>query len=414
MIERCALGLLGRSFAAFTATRDGANVFIEEIDFDHPVFDQPFAEKDETAHWGLRSALFGTESERVGVFGLSQALPKLDEPLHLDLDESTASKAEELMDDSDGRSARRELVAVMDYMSALLVGPLQQLRHVLRGSVHIGPLRDVPPRGYKPQSTPDEGRWASGLAAWDRLAAMPPEEVEAVDDWLDRRLGSGFGVRLKRTREIDADGLFAAAMARGPLIDDLETLAEQWRLLPEQATVVLRDTINQIDVEPSDIGVGISQLLPIVVAALDAQARLVSVEQPELHVHPRLQTELGDLFVAVVEPPELTEDGANVVIPSLANPLDEADPLYGTNGRLFVIETHSEHLVLRLLRRIREAGDMQLEPGQPVVRPGLISVNYVEPGERGVRLHHLRIDETGEFIDRWPEGFFAEREDELF
>jgi hypothetical protein len=43
-----------------------------------------------------------------------------------------------------------------------------------------------------------------------------------------------------------------------------------------------------------------------------------------------------------------------------------------------------------------------------------MSVVYVESGEKGVHFRRLRIDQTGEFLDRWPRGFFEERAEELF
>ena len=81
---------------------------------------------------------------------------------------------------------------------------------------------------------------------------------------------------------------------------------------------------------------------------------------------------------------------------------------------MFLIETHSEHLMLRLLRRIEETGSNELPEGKPALKPDQVSVVYVEQVEGEVRATRLRIDETGEFIDRWPQGFFDERADELF
>ncbi len=141
-----------------------------------------------------------------------------------------------------------------------------------------------------------------------------------------------------------------------------------------------------LQVRTSDIGTGISQILPVVVAALDPdRPAITAIEQPELHVHPRLQVELGDLFA---------EQAAD--------------------GGVFLIETHSEHLMLRLLRRIEETGGNELPEGKPALKPDQVSVVYVEQIDGEVRATRLRIDETGEFIDRWPQGFFDERNDELF
>jgi hypothetical protein len=70
--------------------------------------------------------------------------------------------------------------------------------------------------------------------------------------------------------------------------------------------------------------------------------------------------------------------------------------------------------MLRLLRRIRETTDNELPPGSDPLQPENLSVIYVESDEQGVQFRALRVDKEGEFIDRWPKGFFEERAEELF
>lgn len=143
---------------------------------------------------------------------------------------------------------------------------------------------------------------------------------------------------------------------------------------------------TELPVQTSDIGFGISQILPVVTAALDPhRPGITAIEQPELHLHPAMQVELGDLF---------------------AQPVDD--------GRVFLLENHSEHLMLRLLRRIEETHSGELPEGKPALRPDQVSVVFLEQVDGETQATRLRIDETGEFIDRWPHGFFDERADELF
>jgi predicted ATPase len=85
-----------------------------------------------------------------------------------------------------------------------------------------------------------------------------------------------------------------------------------------------------------------------------------------------------------------------------------------SKNRSFLIETHSEHLILRLLKRIRQASDKELPESFDPILDGDISIVYLESTTNGVVAKRIRVDEDGEFIDRWPKGFFSERAEELF
>jgi predicted ATPase len=124
------------------------------------------------------------------------------------------------------------------------------------------------------------------------------------------------------------------------------------------------------------VGFGISQLLPFIVQSLVSEGRIISIEQPEVHVHPRLQADLGDLLAAAIKEPRQHQ---------------------------FIIETHSEHLILRLQRLVYKGE----------IKPEDVSIIYVSRGPDGAKAERLHLDEEGDFIDEWPNGFFPERLREL-
>ena len=124
-------------------------------------------------------------------------------------------------------------------------------------------------------------------------------------------------------------------------------------------------------------------MLPVVVAAVGVYNPLVVIEQPELHIHPAMQVQLGDLFI--------TQSGDN---------------------KFFLIETHSEHLLLRILRRIRETTEEQASDEVKIL-PNQVAIYYVESENGNTQVNRIGLDENGRFTDRWPKGFFAERMQEM-
>ena len=134
---------------------------------------------------------------------------------------------------------------------------------------------------------------------------------------------------------------------------------------------------TNIELAPTDVGVGYSQVLPLITQAALSRRSLVCVEQPELHLHPAMQARIADVFI------EAAMGGSNVQ---------------------FLIETHSESLMLRFLRRIREG----------LLDPESIQVLYIDQDAEGAsHIHELPISPSGEFLAEWPHGFFDDRLEEL-
>jgi predicted ATPase len=235
----------------------------------------------------------------------------------------------------------------------------RSLDYMLEMIYPLGPYRKPPERWYVFTGTSPEDVGYRGDFLPDLLFRRP-EVVLETNEWLDR-LEIGYHIRPRPVGERARD-LF-------------------------EVRLVDRRRSPEIDVALSDVGFGISQILPFIVQSLASEKQIITIEQPEVHIHPRLQADLADLLIAGIQDPR---------------------------SHRFVVETHSEHLILRLLRRIRETNEGELPRGHSGLRPEQLSVVYLERGLRGTEAHHLRVDATGEFMDRWPKGFFEERARELF
>jgi hypothetical protein len=132
----------------------------------------------------------------------------------------------------------------------------------------------------------------------------------------------------------------------------------------------VRLSLNNVERDLTTVGVGASQLLPLVVAVLGAAPRsIVLLEQPELHLHPAVQSRLAD-FLALARP-----------------------------DLRIVVETHSEYLLTRLRLRVVQ---------QRINREKL-SVLFAEQTQGVTAFRRLLMNEMGDFQE-WPQGFFDEGE----
>jgi len=311
-------------------------------------------------------------------------------------------------------------------LSSVLAEELKQLQY-------LGPLRSFPPRHLAFAESEDANWYAGGGYAWD-VVRRDDSVRDAVNAWL----GSS---KLKTRYKLIVRSLLAIDQLHEPLEAGLGTLPEEvfglkakyfdqegLETVPEGVNVVAHDVAFEIEsVHPEvrdadlaaahliqsvhseaqdalrelvlidqrtntvvthrDVGIGISQVLPVLVTAYGSQGKLLAMEQPEIHLHPALQAELGDVFI---------------------------EAALGEGGNTFILETHSEHLILRILRRIRESSEGKLFNNNILVSPDDICVIYINPEQTGSKAINIKISHDGEFETLWPEGFFAERGKELF
>ena len=235
-----------------------------------------------------------------------------------------------------------------------------QTENIFNNLDYLGPLSEPPKRTYSWSGETEESVGQKGEFS---IAAI----LSAVrDDWRYQYKDTQQDYRL--------DELIAY------WLKDLG-LIHSFRLSPiaegrKEYEVLIRTHVNASEVKITDVGFGISQVLPVLVQAFYAPANsTVWIEQPELHLHPQVQSELADVFLSAIKTKQ--------------------------NGLLrnvqFIIESHSEHFLNRLQRRIAEGS----------VSPEDVAIYFCKRSGSEAELEALRVNQDGD-IENWPENFFGD------
>ena len=215
----------------------------------------------------------------------------------------------------------------------------------LRKIVYLGPLRNHPHRTYpwtgvSPATVDHRGGQAMQVLLAERYAS-----VDAVSNWL-RRLG----------------------IAESFSLEQLGHDARTWEPL-------IRHQKESTEVNLADVGFGVSQVLPVIVALLSAPSgSLVILEHPDIHLHPRAQSDLADLLIDVASAGEIQ----------------------------ILVESHSEHLLARIQRRIAESSR-----GDGGLKPEDVRLYFCEQDQGKSRLTPLEVQSSG-VIKNWPRDFFGD------
>ena len=284
-----------------------------------------------------------------------------------------------------------ELIEVAQYqINQILLGPMALVYSELKFIRYLGGIRELPTRSLNKKLTNDPSRWSNGLAAWDLLQTKEIVSQEPVVNALNE-LGLECKFDLKQFYKIPLESTIGTLPFRSDESHDEDFIDECKREINE--AIISQELIlssGGTNLQVNDVGLGVSQVLPVVVGAYSDGFSVMSVEQPELHIHPAVQCKLADLL-------------AHSVLGKRKH-----------KERSLILETHSEHLMLRLLRRIREKHEGELQFNDPEIGPEDISVLYIEKDQGEVKITHLPITEDGDFEKKWPKGFFEERTEELF
>ncbi|WP_163558798.1 DUF3696 domain-containing protein [Halomonas sp. NO4] len=235
-----------------------------------------------------------------------------------------------------------------------------EAEHLLENFYHLGPLRSPPKRVYpwSGDTPPDVG--AEGEQTIPAILAATQQ---------GRKLNRGPKQKYQPFDTFIAGWLKDLGIIHEFKVEPIATGRKEYEVL-------IQAHGSAPWVKLTDVGFGVSQVLPALVQAFYAPSNSVLwMEQPEIHLHPRVQANLADAFISAIQ---AREDGEN------------------RNTQL-IIESHSEHFLNRLQRRIAEG---ELAPSE-------VAIYFVTRNRHGAHLEPLSINEYGD-IENWPDDFFGD------
>lgn len=247
--------------------------------------------------------------------------------------------------------------------SDFLAGFALETERMLGGIYFLGPLRRPPERTYQWSGEAPEDVGPEGQSTISALLAAESRKISPGKRMHTRQFGEFIAARLKEMGVISNFKVNRLDDGRR----DYEVLVQTYAGAPE--------------VKLTDVGFGISQVLPALVQAFYAPPNsTIWMEQPEIHLHPQVQKALADVFISAVQ---AVEDGKP------------------RNVQL-VIESHSEHFLTRLQRRVAEG----------VIGPEDVAVYFCGRDGSGTEIEPLRMNRDGQ-IENWPENFFGDEMEDI-
>ncbi len=409
----------GTTLLRMSRRRD-SRLQLDRIDHEHPVFREvvrAIVETSTTAAGIQPSDYEGLDEAISSVVPEITATAEKLLPKGLSRSEAFASEGNLSLFPISKGQRREDLAAAVRFfiprrIDELLHGLAEAVEQELLRLQYLGPLRSYPPRHLAFSQHHDPNWFAGGGYAWDEVR-RDKKIRQAVNAWL------GSEEKLQTPYELVVRELVGIDDLEAPMLEELEGIVQagivdeddrhgldelMWLPDPESMVRSLKQAIRKSPLEKvpelglldrrtntlvshRDVGIGVSQVLPVLVGAYALSGKVLAMEQPEIHLHPALQAELADVFITSA---------------------------LGEQKNTFLLETHSEHLILRVLRRIRETADNELPQGMQPVRPENVAVLYITPTKEGSTVTEIPVRADGEFAARWPKGFFEERAKELF
>ena len=247
---------------------------------------------------------------------------------------------------------------VANYQNAEFLQELNYRHEVLYGSIYyLGPLRQVSRRLYS---------WSGSVP--DSVGYSGENAISAILAAQNRKLNIGKHKRKKQFDEIIAEKLLDMGLIEEFLLRPITDEKKNYE-------VKVRTKGSEDLVDLPDVGFGVSQVLPVLVQLFYAPANsIIIMEQPEIHLHPRAQANLADVMIDAIRARE-----------------------NGDRNIQLIVETHSEHFLRRLQRRIAE----------DVITNDQVSAYFANTNNKPTSLEPLEIDTYGN-ISNWPKDFFGD------
>lgn len=238
-----------------------------------------------------------------------------------------------------------------------------KLENRLKSIHYLGPLREYPQRSYTwSGEVPEHVGWRGERA------------VDAILASKDRKISLGLKKKSKIFGEMIAFWLKEMGLITSFEVKQISKNRREYEVL------VKTPNIDEL-VNITDVGFGVSQVLPVLVECFYCpENSTIILEQPEIHLHPSVQASLADLFIASIQSRENGKDRKVQLI----------------------VESHSEHFLRRLQRRIAEK---QLSVDET-------AIYFCQSSASGSIIQELDIDLFGE-IKNWPENFFGDEMSDL-
>ncbi|MBF0610610.1 MAG: DUF3696 domain-containing protein [Magnetococcales bacterium] len=228
---------------------------------------------------------------------------------------------------------------------------------------YLGPLRTKPFRLYSWIGNEPDSVGYSGENTIPALLSAKDRTIEINIPGLTE------ASEAKPFAEVIANSLLAMGLIHGFKVERISEQRYEY-----EVKIQIHGSDSWVDLP--DVGFGISQVLPVLVQCYYAPpGSIIIMEQPEIHLHPSAQSALADVLIDVIYSRENGED-RNIQL---------------------IIESHSEHFLRRLQRRIAE----------DVIPREKVSAYFAKVVDSASTLTPLKIDQYGS-IRNWPENFFGD------